>query len=296
MANYHIKDIEQLSGIKAHTLRIWEKRYGIIEPKRTKTNIRYYDDNDLKKILNISLLNKSGLKISKIANLTVEKLNNEVLNIGDKSETHEIQIGSLIKSMIDFDEFLFEKTFNKSIMQIGFEETLLKVIYPFFVRIGVLWLTDNIDPAQEHFISNLLRQKVISAIDSIPEYPNSNSENFVLFLQEDQWHEMGLLLSSYLIKKNGHRSIYLGRSLPYESVKRLNTLLSYKYMVTTVNYTLSNDEIKDSIIGFSKEFSDKKIFYGGVAEDAIPSPQPKNVTFISNLEEFNTFLKRLNKK
>ncbi len=295
MANYHIKEIEQLSGIKAHTLRIWEKRYGIIEPKRTKTNIRYYTDEDLKKVLNISLLNKSGYKISKIAKLPNARLNNEVLNLSSKSETYEIQIASLIKSMIDFDEFVFEKTFNKSIMQIGFEDTILKVVYPFFTRIGVLWLTDNIDPAQEHFISNLLRQKIITAVDSIPEYPNSNSANFVLFLQEDQWHEMGLILSSYLIKKSGHRSIYLGTSLPNESVKRLSNILSFEYIVTTVNYTLSHQEIIDSIMEFSREFSDKKIFYGGVVSAAQPQPIPSNVTFINNLVEFDSFLKNINK-
>lgn len=295
MANYNIKDIEQLSGIKAHTLRIWEKRYSIIEPKRTNTNIRFYDDEDLKKILNISMLNRNGYKISKIAGLTNERLNSEVLNISDDSESFDIQIGELIKSMIDFDEFLFEKTFNKAIMQIGFQETLLKIIYPFFKKIGILWLTGNIDPAQEHFISNLVRQKVISAIDSIPDYPNRNPETFVLFLQDNQWHEMGLLLSSYLIKKNGHRSIYLGRSLPRESVQKMDDTVSFNNIVTTVNYTLSDKEIIDNILDMSYKFDDKTIFIGGLKKEIIPDPAPKNVIFLDKLEDFSLFLKSLSR-
>lgn len=295
MANYNIKDIEQLSGIKAHTLRIWEKRYSIIEPKRTNTNIRFYDDEDLKKILNISMLNRNGYKISKIAGLTNERLNSEVLNISDDSELYHIQIGELIKSMIDFDEFLFEKTFNKAIIQIGFQETLLKIIYPFFKKIGILWLTGNIDPAQEHFISNLVRLKVISAIDSIPDYPNRNSETFVLFLQDNQWHEMGLLISSYLIKKNGHRSIYLGRSLPHESVQKMDGTVSFNNIVTTVNYTLSDTEILDNIIDMSIKFADKTIFIGGLKKEIIPDPAPENVIFLDKLEDFNLFLKSLSR-
>lgn len=201
MGMYQIKDVEHLSGIKAHTLRIWEKRYNIVEPKRTSTNIRYYDDNDLKRILNISILQRNGYKISKIADLPNQRLNNEILNLSMESENLDIQIGNLIKSMLDFDKVSFEKTFHKSIIAIGFQETILKVIYPFFKRVGILWLTENIDPAQEHFISNIVRQKIIVAIDSLPEYTNKNAENFVLYLPDGQWHEMGLLMSSYLISR-----------------------------------------------------------------------------------------------
>ena len=296
MANYNIKDIEQLSGIRAHTLRIWERRYGIIEPKRTKTNIRYYDDEDLKRILNISILNKSGYKISKIANLTEDSLNREVLNVNGSNETYEIQIGSMVKAMIDFDEILFEKTFNTSVIQLGFDATILKIIYPFFKRIGILWLTGNIDPAQEHFMSNLVRQKIIVAIDSIPEYPNINSESFVLFLQFNQWHEMSLLLSSYFIKKNGHKSIYLGKSLPSESLISVSKVIGFNNIITTVNYTLSDKEIKESINKLCIEFPDKKIYFGGVKFESIPDPKPINAVFPSNLDEFDKILKDISKQ
>lgn len=296
MANYNIKDIEQLSGIKAHTLRIWEKRYGIIVPKRTDTNIRYYDDGDLKKILNISLLNRNGFKISKIAGLSNEQLTREIHNLNNEGSTNEILIGELIRSMIDFDEILFEKTFNKALLQIGFKDTILKIVYPFFTKIGILWLTDSIDPAQEHFISNLIRQKVISAIDSIPEYPNLNSETFVLFLQPDNWHEMGLLLSSYLIKSSGHKSIYLGKSLPIESVVNMSKTISFKYIVTAINYSVNNDEVNNSLLRLSEEFVDKKIFVGGLSNNTLNQTSLTNIIGLNNLEEFDLYLENLKRE
>ena len=174
MATYSIKDIEHLSGIKAHTLRIWEKRYNIIVPKRTQTNIRYYDDEDLKRLLNVSVLNRYGYKISSIANLHEKEIRNEILAITSKYGDLSAQIENLIVAMVDFDKAYFDKIFNKSIMSRGLEETMLKVIYPFFEKIGILWQTGNINPAQEHFISNLIRQKLIVAIDDLPEYQANN--------------------------------------------------------------------------------------------------------------------------
>ncbi len=295
MGHYNIKDIEQLSGIKAHTLRIWERRYGIIEPKRTETNIRFYDDEDLKRILNISILNKSGYKISKIAGLSIEKLNDEVLNVTGQSDANEVQIESMIKSMLDFNEPQFEKVFNKSIIQMGFDSTMHKIIYPFFKRIGILWLTGNIDPAHEHFISNLIRQKIIVAIDSVPEYSNYKAKRFVLYQQFNQWHEMSLLVSSYFIKRNGHKSVYLGKYLPNESLSNMSKVLDFDYILTTVNYILSDKEITQNILDIAAGFSDKKIIFGGVRKECIPDPVPQNAYFPEDLQKFDQFLKELNR-
>ncbi len=294
MANYNIKEIENLSGIRAHTLRIWERRYGIIEPKRTETNIRYYDDEDLKKILNISILNRSGYKISKIANLPDNRLNDEVLTVTGNDSSFQNQIGALIKAMIDFDEFLFEKTYSTSLLQIGFDATIHNIIYPFFKKIGILWLTGNVDPAQEHFVSNLVRQKVIAAIDNIPSYYNANSRNFVLFLQYNQWHELSLLLSSYFIKRHGHRPIYIGKSLPLDSLINMSNIIDLDFILTTVNYNLSVDEIKDSIKKLAFMFKEKTLIFGGVTPESIPEDKPHNTFFPSSLEEFDQFLKQLN--
>lgn len=295
MGMYQIKDIEHLSGIKAHTLRIWEKRYSIVEPKRTSTNIRFYDDSDLKRILNISILNKNGYKISKIADLPNERLNSEILSLSNELNSLDIQIGNLIKAMIDFDKIFFDKIFSKSIMNLGFQETLLEVIYPFFKRIGILWLTENIDPSQEHFITNVVRQKVIVAIDGLPEYPNEKAENFVLYLPEGQWHEMGLLLSSYLIKKNGHNYVYLGSSLPFESVLKLDEVISFNNIVTTVSFSKSKEESKKEIQHLASKFPNKTIFIGGIQDKDQFNNVPQNIHFTPNLEDFNQYLIHLNK-
>jgi len=296
MGMYHIKDVEHLSGIKAHTLRIWEKRYNIIVPKRTKTNIRYYDDEDLKKILNVSLLNKNGYKISKIVGLSNSRLKNEILRLSQHSGNLDAQIGYLITAMIDFDKPAFEKIFSSSIMNLGFQETILKVIYPFFKRIGILWLTGNIDPAQEHFISNIIRQKIIVAIDSLPEFPRNNTENFVLFLPDGQWHEMGLLLCSYLIKKNGHNDLYLGGSLPLESLMNIEHNVPFKNIVTTVSFSKSDEEVKKEILELATKFDSKNIFIGGLHDETAFDGMPGNIHFMQNLDDFNDYLVQITQK
>ncbi|MCB2221993.1 MAG: MerR family transcriptional regulator [Bacteroidetes bacterium] len=293
MGKYNIKEIEHLSGIKAHTIRIWEKRYKIVEPKRTSTNIRYYDDEDLKKILNVAILNRNGYKISKIATLANEKLNNELINFSQQTNNLEAQIGLLITSMVDFDKDVFEKTFSKSILQIGFQDTILKLIYPFFKRIGILWLTGNIDPSQEHFISNIVRQKIIVAIDSLPEQRNFERENFILYLPDGQWHEMGLLMCSYLIKKNGFSDIYLGSSLPLESVLNLGNIIDFSHIITTTSVTKSPEEVERDLITLSGRYSDKFIFVGGLDENMPNKDFPANIHLMNNLDDFNAYLVQL---
>lgn len=293
MGIYQIKEIEHLSGIKAHTLRIWEKRYNIVEPTRTESNIRYYTDNDLKRILNISILNKNGYKISKIADLTDDKLNNELLTLTADPENLNAQIGILIKAMIDFDKQAFDEIFSQSLKHKGFQETILKLIYPFFKRVGILWISENIDPAQEHFISNIVRQKIIVAIDDLPEKKKNKSERFVLFLPEGQWHELGLLISSYLIKKNGHNSVYLGSSLPIESVVKMKDSFSFKYIITTISLLKSEKDIQQEFVSLASKFPDKIIFIGGNRNESSYQDLPQNIILMDSLDEFNHYLKHL---
>jgi MerR family transcriptional regulator, light-induced transcriptional regulator len=165
LSTYLIKDLEQLSGIKAHTLRIWEQRYNLLSPKRTDTNIRFYDDDDLKLILNVALLNDNGYKISKIAAMDSEVMRSEVMKLTDRTLTHDDQIHALTICMIEMDEDRFDKVLSTNILKLGFEQTMMNIIYPFMSKIGVLWQTGSINPAHEHFISNLVRQKLIVAID-----------------------------------------------------------------------------------------------------------------------------------
>ena len=221
MSTYSIKDLELLSGIKAHTLRIWEQRYQFILPKRTDTNIRYYDDDDLKLVLNIALLKDNGYKISKIAKMEGAKMREEVLRLTDKNLRYPDQINALTFAMIDLDEDRFEKIMASNILKLGFESTMINVIYPFLSKIGVLWQTGAINPAQEHFISNLIRQKLIVAIDGQFVNIHENSSKYLLYLPAGKLHELTLLFICYLIKARHQKVVYFGQSLPFEDLKSI---------------------------------------------------------------------------
>lgn len=223
MRNYSIKDLENLSGIKAHTLRIWEQRYNLLHPERTDSNIRKYSDHELRHIMNVSLLNKNGYKISAIAEMNHTQIEEQVLKISSSEFSFDTQINTLISSMTDFDEEKFEKIFSTNILQNGFEKTILNIIFPFLKRIGVMWQIGNITPSQEHFISNLIRQKIIVAIDGQVYHSNSTSKTALLFLPESESHEISLLFLSYLLKARNHRVIYLGQSVPFNDLKSIIT-------------------------------------------------------------------------
>ena len=208
MSTYSIKDLENLSGIKAHTLRIWEQRYDLIRPKRTDTNIRYYDDDNLKLILNVALLNDNGYKISKIASMDMDEMRAEVMKLTERSLTHDDQIHALTICMIEMDEERFDKVLSTNILKLGFEQSMMNIVYPFMSKIGVLWQTGAINPAHEHFISNLVRQKLIVAIDG--QVVSGDGKKFLLFLPEGELHEISLLFASFLIKSKGNKVFFIG--------------------------------------------------------------------------------------
>jgi methanogenic corrinoid protein MtbC1 len=217
MGKYSIKELEHLSGIKAHTIRIWEKRHRIIEPDRTPTNIRYYSDDDLKKIINVSLLNANGFRISKIASLAPDEIFRKAAELADKTNDAHVQIDRMIMAMIDLDEERFVRLLNGLIRKYEFEKTITEIVYPFLEKIGILWQTNNISPAQEHFVSNIIRQKIIVAIDQLPMAAH-DAEKAVIFLPEGELHEIGMLFHYYTIKKLGYRVFYLGQTVPYQDL------------------------------------------------------------------------------
>ena len=219
MGNYSIKDLEKLSRVKAHTIRIWEKRYGLLDPARTDTNIRTYSDADLRKLLNIALLNDNGMKISRIATLKEKEIRDHVLALEGSDQGAADQVENLILAMLELDEARFEKVIGNSVIRSGFERTMLEVIQPFLQRVGVLWLIDAVKPGQEHFITNLIRQKVISAIDGVVPIQHAQPKTILFFLPEGEQHELGLLFGHFLARKHGHQSIYLGQSVPFDDLK-----------------------------------------------------------------------------
>jgi DNA-binding transcriptional MerR regulator len=291
MANYSIKDLENFTGIKAHTIRIWEKRYNVVEPKRTETNIRYYDDEDLKKLLNVSILNRHGYKISNIANFTEKALCEKVLNLTHSQHDVESQIEGMVIAMIDLDEPKFDKLFNNAVLNYGFEETILKIIYPFFKKIGVLWLIGTINPAQEHFISNLLRQKLILAIDGVVENIDANSKTFLLFLPEGEHHELGLLFYHYILKKHNHKVFYLGESVPFQALVETSKMKHFDALLTAIVTSRTKQDISDYLQDLSELFNTSTIYLTGHQAESMNLTLPNNM---QSIEDVASFKKALN--
>ncbi len=261
MAVYSIKELEKLSGIKAHTIRIWEKRYNLIDPHRTNTNIRYYTDSDLKKILNVAVLNRQGIKISNIARLNDLELKEEIIRVSKSSLSHDTLVDSLVIAMIDLDEYKLESIIDKSISKIGFKATVMDVLYPFLNKLGILWQSGNVNPAQEHFVANLIRQKIIASTDNLPNTFNPKAKKYLLLLPEGEWHELALLFAQYLLKEANNEVIYLGQSVPYSDV--LSTGAAKNFDAILVSSTIAKPEF--DFLMYLKDlggaFPDKQIFY-----------------------------------
>lgn len=233
ISKYSINDLEKLSGIKAHTLRAWEQRYGLIDPLRTDTNIRYYVDDHLKKILNVAVLVKSGMRISKVAEMTTDEIKAAVIDAGRYQGNYESQINTFKIAMLDYDEYLFDSVFNKCLIQFGTDETLSKILGAFIEEVGLLWQAGAISVSNEHFISNLIKQKLFSIIDqAIMPNPSKSRKSFVLYLPSDELHELGLLYLYYYLKNHGHRVIYLGQAVPLEYLKDVSDKTQVDEFVT----------------------------------------------------------------
>lgn len=293
MSNYSIKDLEMLSGIKAHTLRIWEQRYNIIAPSRTGTNIRQYTSNDLKLLLNISMLNDMGFKISKIASMTPEELKKEVLIITDRNCTFSDQINALTLAMIEIDENMFEKIINKNVASLGIEKTLLNIVYPFLTKVGVMWQTGTINPSQEHFISNLIRQKLIVSIDGQKKPALANAKTFLLFLPEGELHELNLLFTHYIIKQRAHISIYLGQWLPFEDLVEIYKNIKPDFLITSINSNSNHGDVAKYVSKLSDSFSEAKILISGhqvVGQDLKLYP---NILIMNKVDDFIDLIENL---
>ncbi len=290
MATYSIRDLEKISGIKAHTLRVWEQRYSVLQPKRTKTNIRYYDEDDLRLLLSISMLNNHGIKISKIAKMQHEEVHDRCKELFEVSEEYETQINALTLSMIDMDEDRFEKIISNNTLRYGFEDTMVKIITPFFERVGILWQTGTIRPAQEHFISNLVRQKVIVAIDAqvVPRGPEV--PRYLLFLPEYETHELGLLFASYLLRSRANRVIYLGASLPEEDLDSVYETYSPQYLFTILTMNPPKETSTDFLNRLGKKFPKSKILCTG--HSAMQAePKSGNVEILREMNELLDYAK-----
>jgi len=229
---YSMTQIETLTGINAHTLRIWERRYNFLLPDRTATNIRYYSDEQLRRLLNIAVLIRNGYRVSKIDQMQDQEMQNLVQGILLGPEIlNDDDINRLVISMLELDEEAFNQIYQRNITRKGLLACMTELIYPFLKQVGVLWMNSKAIPAQEHFISNLVRQKIISAIDSLPN-PSADAPTILLFLLEGEFHEIGLLMANFIAKDLGWKVYYLGANVPVENVIATQTNVKAQLMMT----------------------------------------------------------------
>ncbi|WP_432711677.1 MerR family transcriptional regulator [Pedobacter sp.] len=221
MKRFSISDIEGLIGIKAHTLRAWESRFNLVPPKRTSTNIRYYDEQDLKMLLNIVTLNENGYKISKIAKMTAQQINTLVTQLKTNWNNDAVQVLNLSEATLKYDEEGFSKILAACIKELGMVKTMDTVLFPFMKRVGMLWQTSTLDPSHQIFAANLIRDQLIIAIDKVKKPVKPNAKRFLLFLPEAETHETGLLFARYLLKRCGHHVLYLGQDIPYGDINKV---------------------------------------------------------------------------
>ena len=289
-STFSIKDLENLTGIKAHTIRIWEKRYNILNPDRTDTNIRYYDLESLQMLLNISFLNENGYKISKIASMPREMAADLVRKIASKSDSNNHALNLLKISMLNFDQQLFYSTYDNLAKEKPFSEIFYDVIIPLMSEIGVLWQTDTITPAHEHFLTTLIRQKIscnTEKFQSKNQVPSRST--FLLFLPDNEIHELGLMYLNLEIISRGYHSILLGPSVPTQS---LVDVLDHFDKITFISYFTVKPErefLPDYLADFENKILKKKEakfwILGRMIEYIDPKELPDSITLFKSVKE-----------
>lgn len=292
MGKYQIIELEQLVGVKAHTIRIWEKRYGIIKPHRTQTNIRYYDDEQVRKLLNVTTLLNSGYKISKVAALSEKEITELISKLYQAPEEDVIStlfVSDLIASMLSFNEPAFEKTFSSSINRFGLYNGMLKVVYPFLQKVGLLWSTNEAMPVQEHFASSLIKRKLMAAIDGLPVFSKAK-KSFLLFLPPDEWHEIALLFSEYIIREKGFKVTNLGQNVPVANIKKLTEAVTPTHLVTFFISGKNRDVISDFVDTVGACLRNSTLLIGGSAGNLKSVTRSNKVTVLASPNDLLNFL------
>jgi DNA-binding transcriptional MerR regulator len=292
MNAFTIKDLENLSGIKAHTIRIWEQRYNFLKPKRTTTNIRYYCNDELKTVLNIALLNKYGFKISHIDRMQPQEIREKILSLGDARAVQERIVNDLVQEMVDLDINKFEQILANYISSKGIERTVIQIIFPFLEKIGILWQTGHIIPAQEHLVTNIIRQKLIVAIESTVSHVKLD-KTFLLFLPEGEHHELGLLFMYYLVKSRGANTIYLGANVPLKDVEYVINLKKPDTVFVHLTATASNFNFDKFLTNVQRYFSTVNTVVSGQLTQQYRKKIPSCVQFKRSLTEVMEYLSSL---
>ena len=291
MSQYSIKNLEALTGIKAQTIRVWERRYNLFDPDRTETNLRVYNDEDLVKLLNIAVLQAHGQKISKLSEMSDKELKSKVLELKYKPFLHHTEIEKLLSSTIELDQTSFNANLETNIKVLGFEETVINVIFPFMAQLGVLWMTGNMIPAQEHFVSNLIRDRFIQNIYALPEINNPQAPLTVFFLPAGEEHELSLLFYHYIAKKEGHRVLYLGKNVPDEDLKAIADYKKPTNIFTAFISSISGIDLKKYCFTLSEIFPMANIYLTGGQLKKINFSLPLNMYVVSSPDKFRKYHK-----
>lgn len=266
----------------------------MVEPKRTETNIRYYDEADLRKLLNVSALNRNGVKISEIASLSEQELKSRVVQISAERNDYESQIQALTVAMLELDELAFEKLLTTSFLQMGIERSMIHVIFPFFRSIGLMWQTGSINPAHEHFITNIIRQKLIVAIDGQNVRLDGWEKKYMLFLPEGEFHEIGLLFANYVIRARGHQVVYIGANVPYRDLKGVFNVYKPDCLLTILTSPLLHASGQQYIDDLSNDFPTATIFTSGMLLLTDPKlTVPSNVRLMRDFKEMQSLVSEL---
>lgn len=288
MSTYSIRDLERITSTRAHTIRIWEQRYGLLEPERTETNIRYYNDSHVKKLLNVCTLLSRGMKISHISQLTTAEMREEIDRIiaesPETTEHIEAWINEAVIAIAAYDAVTFHRLFANAVERLGLIATYEKILYPLLVRTGLMWTKDALLPAQEHFLSNLIRQKLFTAIDTLP-VPEHSDQQWLLFLHEGEEHEIGLLFAYYLIIRAGKAAVYLGTRVPYPDLLAAAGSIRPTHIYTFFVSNQLENQAGNLLGQLIRDFPDSRICFSGYTGHGEIEPRVSRIQSIEQLFE-----------
>jgi MerR family transcriptional regulator, light-induced transcriptional regulator len=292
MNEFTIKDLENLSGIKAHTIRVWENRYSFLKPKRTDTNIRYYNNQELKMLLNIALLTKYGFKISHIDKMNEEEVKKSIISLSTAEAQQERMVNELIQCMMCLDIERFENILDNYILAKGTDKTIIQIVFPFLDRIGILWLTNHINPGQEHLVTNIIRQKLIVGIEGVSSHISRNKK-VLLYLPEGEYHELGLLYVSYLLRKHGVKVFYMGADVPLKDLKFVCDQKEPDYLYTHLTCITGSFHLEKYLTQFQANIPKAALIISGNISQKYKSKNPSSIEVKRSLTEVLQFISSL---
>lgn len=291
--NYSISDLEKLSGIQSHTIRVWERRYKILKPLRTLGNTRKYDDDQLKKLLNIATLNKSGLKISKISQLSsadLNKLSSHAENSEHNQTGFDLLISQLLNCVFEFDEQKLELLLNRFIKKFGLTECYKHIMFPLLVRVGFMWLKHNIRPSNEHFLVNILRQKIMAETDVVP-ISKETEKTWLLFLPDHEDHDIGLLFAKYLLKKANQKVIFLGGKVSTLDISDIFKSVEINCVLLFMIKSRNINEAQRYLDKLAIDCEGLTIYVAGNKEILSHIKQPAEMVWLKTVSQFEEYIK-----